>query len=296
MRRKSSLRPNCDVDFSKYFLALIAGFLFVVLYADSAFGQDLLVVPRRLVFDGVKRRSQELNLANTGTDTARYEISVIEVRMKENGTFEEIKNADSGNFASKYMRVFPRYVMLGPNESQTIKVQLTHLNQINEGEYRSHIYIRALPKKKDSRKPKLRKMVTNLRVKLVPMFGISIPTIIKVGESNTRVDLTDLKFKVSKGKAVFSLTVNRIGNMSAYGNISVEFISSSGNSIHVATVKGLSIYAPNAKRTIKLALNDKLGIRYREGKLRVIFSTQVEDRQVKMAESELNLTQSMDLE
>jgi len=59
------------------------------------------------VFDG-SRRVMELNLANTGRDTARYNISFIQYRMTQEGTFEEITEPDPGQFfADKHIRFFP---------------------------------------------------------------------------------------------------------------------------------------------------------------------------------------------
>ena len=85
---------------------------------------NLMVFPKRVVFEGLKR-SQELNLANTGTDTARYVISFVNYRMKGNGEFEEITQPDSGqNFADKYIRFFPRSVVLPPNEAQIVRYKL----------------------------------------------------------------------------------------------------------------------------------------------------------------------------
>src|SRR5687768_16657957 len=71
---------------------------------------DLMVTPRRLVFENGKR-SYDLNLANTGKDTATYAISFVQIRMNEDGSFENIKQADpSQMFADKYLRIFPRSV------------------------------------------------------------------------------------------------------------------------------------------------------------------------------------------
>src|ERR1700754_2558367 len=106
---------------------------------------NLLLTPQRVVFEGSKR-IEELNLANTGNDTARYLISLINLRMKEDGSFEEIAAPDTGqNFADKWVRFFPRSVVLGPQESQTVKIQLTRPLGMEPGEYRSHIYFRAIP-------------------------------------------------------------------------------------------------------------------------------------------------------
>ena len=76
----------------------------------------------------------DMNLANIGKDTATYSISVVQIRMKENGGFETITEPDPGQlFADKYIRFFPRSVTLGPSESQVVKVQITKVNELNQG-------------------------------------------------------------------------------------------------------------------------------------------------------------------
>ena len=64
--------------------------------------QGLLVIPRRVVFEGTKR-TQELNLANAGGDTTKYTISIVEIRMKEDGSFEEV----SASEADKHKQIGP---------------------------------------------------------------------------------------------------------------------------------------------------------------------------------------------
>src|SRR6185503_100157 len=83
---------------------------------------NLEIMPMRVVFEGQKK-IVALNLANTGNDTARYVISTLEIRMKEDGTFERIEQPDSGQrFASSYIRFFPRSITLAPQEAQVIKI------------------------------------------------------------------------------------------------------------------------------------------------------------------------------
>jgi len=45
-----------------------------------------MVIPKRVVFEG-KKRTHELNLANTGNDTVKYTITVVEMKMMEDGLF-----------------------------------------------------------------------------------------------------------------------------------------------------------------------------------------------------------------
>jgi len=45
---------------------------------------DLMITPRRIVFEGNRDR-QEITLANTGNDTARYTVSFVQYRMTPDG-------------------------------------------------------------------------------------------------------------------------------------------------------------------------------------------------------------------
>ena len=116
-------------------LVLISSlFLNADIYAQG----NLLITPRRVVFDG-STRSIDLNLANTGQDSATYAISIIQIRMTEEGQFETINEPDPGQrFAVRFLRYFPRSVTLAPGEAQVIKVQVTRRSQLEDGEYRSH--------------------------------------------------------------------------------------------------------------------------------------------------------------
>lgn len=105
---------------------------------SAAFAQgDLLITPRRVVFEGSKQ-SQELTLANTGRDTARYNVSFVQYRMNENGSFEQIEEPDSGQyFADKYLRFFPRSVTLAPGESQVVRMQFRRMPDMKPADRKS---------------------------------------------------------------------------------------------------------------------------------------------------------------
>lgn len=80
---------------------------------------------------------------------AREDVEVgdlIHLHMKENGAIEAINNKDTNNwYADKYVRIFPRSIVLGPHEAQTMKIQLINTPDMLPGEYRSHLYFRAVP-------------------------------------------------------------------------------------------------------------------------------------------------------
>jgi hypothetical protein len=250
---------------------------------------NLLLLPRRVIFEGAKRY-EELNLANTGKDTARYVISLMHVRMKEDGGFEEISQPDSGEaFADKFIRFFPHSVVLGPGESQVVKIQLTKISELAPGEYRSHLYFRAIP---DNVPLGEEGPATDsgISIRLIPVFGISIPVIIRNGTPTTQVRLSDLSIQMVEDTIpILAMTFHRTGNMSVYGDISVYYTSASGKTTLAGTAKGIAVYTPNAARGFRLTLDKKRAINYHSGRLSVEYSTGEDNHPVRIAGADLVL-------
>jgi P pilus assembly chaperone PapD len=265
-------------------------FLSVIAISGVMAQGNLLITPRRVVFDGSKR-VQELNLANTGQDTATYNVSIVQYRMKEDGSFEEISEPDTGqNFADKFIRFFPRTVTLGPNEAQVVKMQLTNPGKLVPGEYRSHVYFRAVPKQVALGEEDTTRDSTAVSVRLVPIFGITIPVIIRMGEPTTQVQLSDLKLETENDTINrLGLTFNRTGNMSVYGDLKVVHVSPTGLETQVGIVNGIAVYTPNEIRQFRMDLDKKAVVDYRSGSLVVTYSAQSDVKPEKYAESELKL-------
>lgn len=251
---------------------------------------NLLITPRRIVFEGNKR-SFDLNLANTGQDTATYAISIVQIRMTEDGGFETINEPDPGQkFADKYIRYFPRTVILGPNESQVVKVQLIRSGELAAGEYRSHFYFRAIPRPRPLGEEQPVQDTTTISVRLTPVFGITIPVIIRVGNLNVNVTITNLSLDfVNDSVPRLKMTFNRSGSMSAYGDITVDHISPQGKITRVGNVNGVAVYTPNSKRNFQMNLNRVPGVDYRSGTLRVTYSAPSDVKAAKYAEAEITM-------
>jgi hypothetical protein len=287
---------NNTITVHPYALPKISGlFMMIILLAglfatDSLLAQgSLLLTPKRVVFEG-KKNNETINLANLGTDTAQYIISLVEYRMKEDGGFEEITQKEAGQFsAAPFIRFFPRFVTLAPHEAQVIRLQLDKKsNQLAAGEYRSHLYVRAVPKitalgETDA------VQVEGIGVKLVPVFGISIPVIIRVGTPDANASISGLSISNSEDTPTLNMNLNRSGKMSLYGDIVVKHIAENGKSTEVATVKGLAVYAPNDVRFVKLPLNNNVQVNYHAGKLVTQFNCMVDGKDKKIVESELVL-------
>jgi len=281
---------NLSFGCLKHFIPILS--LFTVLLCacslDSAAQGNLMLMPRRIVFEGSKRY-EEINLANTGKDTARYVISLMHVRMLEDGSFQQISEPGAGeNFADKYIRFFPHSVVLGPAESQVVKIQLNRSNELTAGEYRSHLYFRAVPNETPLGQVSPA-TDSSISIKLVPVFGISIPVIIRVGDPNTEVNLTAPSLEMVDTIPVLNMTFLRKGNMSVYGDIAVNYISAQGKTIPAGIIKGVAVYTPNAERRVRVNLENNQLINYHSGKLHISYTTPAEAKQSTIAETELVL-------
>lgn len=257
----------------------------------DAIGQgNLLVTPRRVVFEGNKK-SIDLNLANIGQDSATYAISMVQIRMNEDGSFETITEPDPGqNFADKNIRYFPRSVTLPPNEAQVVKVQLSKANELKPGEYRSHFYFRSIPKVVALGEEETEVDTTSISVRLVPVFGITIPAIIRIGQSNTKVTLSDLALNIAEDSTPsLSLKFNREGNFSVYGDLKVDHLATDGTVTRVGLANGIAVYTPNLTRNFQFDLNQLPGIDFKSGKLLVTFSASSDVEPEKYADAELVL-------
>ena len=263
--------------------------LLFLYFNSSAMSQgNLMIFPKRVSFEGIQKRMEVINLSNVGKDTATYKLSFKQIKMDENGKFISIEEPEPNqHFASPYLRFYPRTVTLPPNGSQTVKIQLVGTNEIQQGEYRSHLYIRGVAKNSVLGEKDSDDESGNLSISVKPVFGISLANIITIGETSATVTLSDLSVQNSEEGMILSLNFNRSGNSSSYGNIQVNHISASGIIINAATIKGFAVYVPGNLRRTKIKLVTTSNIDYTKGQLQVIYSTQ--DKTVRYAEASLVL-------
>ncbi len=251
---------------------------------------DLLVTPRRVVFEGNKQ-IEEITLANTGQDTAYYSISFLQYHMTENGSFEEITEPKPGQlFADPVLRYFPRSIELAPGESQVVRMQLRRLPNMEEGEYRSHLYFRAVPDERPLGEADALTDTTAIGIRLTPIFGISIPVIVRIGDLPASLSLSGLALeKTEENRLVLQTTLNREGRKSVYGDLTADYAAPGAEPVNVGLVRGIAVYTPNTLRRFSMPLNVPEGIDLSKGKLLVRFSSSNEAKPEVFDEKELVL-------
>lgn len=265
--------------------------LFVVCPMFKAMGQgNLLVTPIRVIFEGNKTR-EDLSISNIGSDTAVYAISFIRYRMNENGSFTELdRNDPSIQFADDMLRIFPRRVTLPPNESQTIRLQYRRPNPAPVGEMRSHLYFRAEKEVTPLGVNDPELDTTKMSVRITPIFGISIPVIVRNGELSLQMAISDVQTQVlNDSVAQLTLSLNRSGSKSAYGNIRVQYQPVGGRPIEVGVANGVGVYTELSRRIFSMRLQLRAGQKFERGKLLITYSTPFELGNAIMASAEHSL-------
>ncbi len=221
---------------------------------DSGAG-DLLVAPTRVVLEG-RNRAAEIVLNNRANKEATYRVSFLHLRMKEDGSYEEISEETAKNslrIADDLLRYSPRQVTLKPGESQIVKIVLRKPEGLADGEYTSHLLFRAVPDLPTGEDVEAKQAQSDqIAIKLIPVYGVSIPVLVRAGEGRSDVTLE----VVGRTADNLTLAIHRNGGRSAYGDITIT--QNDGKNI-VGQAKGVSILSYLDKRIISVPLTGAAG-------------------------------------
>ena len=248
---------------------------------------DLLITPFRVVFENGKN-IEELTVANTGKDTARYTISFLQYKMLSTGKLEKIDAAeDSILFADKYLRIFPKTVTLAPNEAQMVRLQLKTPPDLAPGEYRSHLYFRSIVDETPDMGTETDS--AGIGFKLVPVYGITIPVILRIGQSVVKANPADIKVTDVNGFKQVECKIERYGTISTFGQLEVEHTSETGVKTLLGKVNGVAVYTPIHSRDISIPLSIPETVDLTKGKIALKYYSKIDGKEVYYFDQPINL-------
>lgn len=236
---------------------------------------DLLVAPTRVVLDG--SRGTEVVLNNIGSEPATYRISLEIKRMTAVGGLDEIDEADvtpAERLALDMIAFSPRRVTLPPNQPQVIRVGVRIPEGTPPGEYRAHMLFRAVPDAAaavtaDAAKP----AATGVSIALIPIYGITIPVIVRVGDLGAEAVIGDAWVAETPDGPAFNFGLTRTGNRSVYGDIEV---TRPGVSEPLLRARGIAVYPEVGAREVSLRVPPELAAKLK-GPVRIRYT---EDREI----------------
>jgi len=210
---------------------------------------DLLVAPTRIVLNG--SRGTEIVLSNIGDDVATYRISVELRRMKEDGSLEDVPVANDKEKTAQAMILYaPRRVTIAPNEPQTIRISARAPQGLPDGEYRAHLLFRAVPRPRPVTAPK---EVKGIAFELIPIYGVTIPVVIRMGNLQAKVGIANVQLTDHGGKPAVALALVRAGDRSVFGDVRVF---KAGVKDPIAIQRGVAVYTEVGTRHVVIPLQE----------------------------------------
>ena len=272
MRPRSLVRAGVVPGFALVLMLVgLAGF--VQPAAAQGFG-DLVVSPTRVELEG-RTRSATVTLTNRGAEAALFRISLIAMDMDEKGNLKAVEKPTAGMLtAEELVRYAPRQVDIPPGGTQTVRLVVRKPADLAAGEYRSHMFFRAVPPEDAGRAVDEQANQSGISVRLTPIFGITIPVIVRHGELDLKVGMsgfavvTDKETKTKK----LAFELSRTGKKSAYGDINVEYLPAGGGApVVVGEVTRLAVFTPNKDRGVEVPLTPPPGVTLGKGTLKVLY-------------------------
>lgn len=223
---------------------------------DQAAG-GVVLMPSRVVLEG-RERAAEVMLKNGGATPASFRVSIREMEMLPNGRLQPRAKRDGEITATDLVRFTPRQVDLAPGESQIVRFHLRKPEHLPAGEYRSHALFQGIPPSAPA-EPIVEDAEKRLSFSITQVMGISIPVIVRHGETRAVIKLSGLRYwqpDIDGALPVLSLFLERTGNRSVVGDLRATV--ESGGQVPKGTLlvelKGTGIYTNLDRREVHLPM------------------------------------------
>jgi P pilus assembly chaperone PapD len=231
--------------------AVLAASLFSLPAPAVAGVGDLLVAPTRLVLDG--RRGAEIVLNNIGDEPATYRISVEFRRMTPDGRLVDVTEPSAEEKLAQEMIVYaPRRVTLAPRQPQSVRIAARAPQGLPDGEYRVHLLFRAVPPARPV-VPASSDAGKGLRFALIPVYGVTIPVIVRFGNLSAKAGIANVRLDQQDGKPAVALDLSRSGDRSTFGEVRVL---KPGVKDPIAIQKAVAVYKEVATRRVTIPVDE----------------------------------------
>ena len=221
-------------------------FLNLLLLSNFTFA-DLAVTPTRIEM-GDSLKAASATVINQSTESVRFKVSWVHYTMKEDGSYVETETPRQDSaVVEKSIRYSPRQVVLGPGESQVVRLALQDFAVLKDGEYRSHLVFRAEPSKASGATSGSEGVSINLAV----AKGVAIPIVLRKGQlkNETKIDFAKI-VKSGEGNPVLQIRLSNTGTQSAFGDLEVH--NSKGET--PITLKGVAVFMEIPHRTLNISI------------------------------------------
>jgi hypothetical protein len=205
---------------------------------------------------------KEITVFNRTNGTATYTIILTDEVMTPDGAIVAAENGPAAEKARlrsalPYLRYSPRQMTLGPQESQTVRIQARPPAGDAPAEYRTHFSVTAAPPADtgvDIAAAASGAQSNDVLVRITPIYGIMIPIIVRTGDLSAQTSISEVHLVQAEGQRAIGFDLNRSGGRSVYGGIDM-FLLGSGAPKKIGGIRGLGVYNEIDRRAVVIPLD-----------------------------------------
>lgn len=222
---------------------------------------DINLYPKRVVMSD-RTRTASIGLYNRAPVSGEYEIGIADMAMRSDGQMVALADVtdpalrDRVRPASAWLKWSPRRVTLPAGEALMVRIMARPPADLAPGEYRAHFSVVSVPAEEG---PETLEQATgqaatgDLAVRIRPRFGITVPVIVRVGETTLTTGLAaPALVSLGDGRTALRVTITRQGTRSAFGDIAIR---APGLARPVGEMKGVGVYPEIDQRTVTIPLD-----------------------------------------
>ena len=245
----------------------------------------LLISPTKVTFND-RERSKQLILINTSNKPVTYRLAWEQKKVLADGSYQMLTEQETKTFpiASSMIRFSPKQVKLQPGERQIIKIAVRRPKVLEQGEYRSHLKLHAIPDERPQSQEE------GMSIKLNMLFSYVLPVVVRKGEAEPQLEISAVSLlketEKSKKTVIVSLSNNSL--YSTTGNLIAYWQGREGKEEIVARLHEFTFY-PDLNRTqARLIWPDECSNDC-QGSLRLVFEGVKENRGKILSEYKMDI-------
>jgi P pilus assembly chaperone PapD len=223
-----------------------------------------------------KDRAAQITALNTGTGRGGYSITLVDMVMDEKGKVME--KEDPKYSIKEYIRLAPKSFSIKPKDKQLLRVLARLPEGVEEGEYRAGIKILLHDKNLDKTDLILQEKMLGISAAVDSKVALLVPMVYYHGKTHYDIEIKNIELieeinPNGSTKTFSKLILERTGNRSASGIITIDYIDPNGKT-HKLSDKRYAIWRSVEKREImeELKLPENLQIST-QGKFKVIYES-----------------------
>lgn len=217
---------------------------------------------KRIIFEGDKR-SETITIINNSDKDRTYRMSLRHYTMGTTKGLQRIDEEDLEqygdiNWADDYIRFAPRRFTIEPGGAQQVRVFARAPRNLEDGEYRSHLWILTEVSPEEFSETK-KDTGDKPAVRLAMQPGISLPVFLRHGNISSTAALEQGSIEQAQtpeGQPAYvaNFRLTKEGEKSIYGNFGI-YCTAGSEEFMAKHVKGWAIYSETSYRDLSFFVN-----------------------------------------